>query len=197
MTSEKTRRKGGSLARSFNVALVAQVASLAESRVCEYAAKNPDFLRAFEGGQHDCGLYLGSKLLGGTLTDRLYMLQDTEDWERESIIPMDVKNPGPIADHKGSVFWVFHITQEQVKRCQVLLISSPKAPDSVTLLPMHYHRIRSKTLLRGSDSYRPSWTTHPLPAFPPEWSPFVMHISKIADALANMREYANGTIDTW
>jgi len=69
---------------------------------------NKRFLRSFEGEQHDCGLFLGPMALEGNLTDRVFGFARTLGLEEAYarmpalkdgiIIPMDIKNPGPIGD---------------------------------------------------------------------------------------------------
>ena len=198
MTSEKSRLSGGSLALGFNLAILTQIAYLAESRVCKAAGHNQNFLRAFEGGQHDCGLFKGSPSLGGgTLTSKIFKLSRSYNDEDDLIIPLEVKNPGPTGDYQRNVSWRFEITESQVNRCQALIITSPKEPGFVVLLPMHYHRQRAVNLQRGGGTYRPLWSLHPLPAFPPEWSPFVLPMSQLVNALTNMLDYANGSTAAW
>jgi len=115
------------LARGFTLAVLTKVAYLAESCVCITAEPNKRFLRSFEGGQHNCGLFMGPMALEGNLTDRVFGFAQTPGLEEAYarmpglkdgiIIPMDIKNPGPIGDDQGNVSWRYKLTEAQSEKC--------------------------------------------------------------------------------
>ena len=84
-----------------------QVAYLVEARLCQAAAEGTDgryFIRAFECGQCDAGLYVGRGDLIGNATERSFQLLGSQQ-EQGSVVPLDIKSMSPRLDRKGAL-WV-------------------------------------------------------------------------------------------
>ena len=104
--------------------------------------------------------------------------------------------------HYGTARWSLSLTPQQMRTCQALIITTPKEPDFVILLPAHYIRQKKEAHKDGSANFftrgfRPLWTLHPLPAFPPELTPFVLPLSELGQAVADMRDYITGAANEW
>ncbi|KAL8657104.1 MAG: hypothetical protein Q9226_002256 [Calogaya cf. arnoldii] len=172
-------------ARSFSAAVKQQYLYLVESTICR-AVDNPHFIRAFEGGRNDCGMFLEDQELTGTLTERFFRAVSSN----APIILMEIKTVSPVADNRGNISWKIEFSKEQLKSYQVVLVASTAAPDFVALIPMHLIKQR-KDLKEGKaiyETYRPLWSIHPPPLFPPEFSPFLVPLKQLGRALECIRE---------
>ncbi|KAL9023902.1 MAG: hypothetical protein Q9180_008069, partial [Flavoplaca navasiana] len=175
-------------ARSFGAAVKQQYLCLVESTICR-AVDNPHFIRAFEGGRNDCGMFLEDQGLTGTLTERFFRAVD----RNAPIILLEIKTVSPVADNRGNISWKIEFSTDQLRSCQAVLVASTAAPDFVALIPMHLIKKR-KDLKKGIaiyETYRPLWSIHPPPPFPPEFAPFLVPLNQLGRALERMREYAN------
>ena len=175
-----------------------QVAFLVEARLCQAAAEGTDgryFIRAFEWGQCDAGLYVGRGDLIGNATEQSFQLLVSQQ-EQGSVVPVDIKSISPGLGHEGAL-WLVQSSPGQSESCQTLIISSTQEPNYVALVPMQYIYL-TKSAKGGRRSYYTSgfahhWILHPLPAFPPELMPFILPLSQLARALANLRAFAQGS----
>lgn len=180
--------------RSYSIALRNQVAYSAQAQVCQVAtAANPFFVTSFEGGGNDGGIRLGSPSVGEDITDRFF---DTVkgDTSTRDLVPVDIKSIAPKADNRGeAVVWLFELTGSQSKSCQVAILVAAKDPGYVAVVPVYCLRQRRMTpsgskMRNHTQHIRPVWTLHPLPAFPPEFAPFIRPISQLGEALTNVRD---------
>ncbi|KAI4273778.1 MAG: hypothetical protein LQ337_004410 [Flavoplaca oasis] len=187
-----------------------QCAFLMEARIFNLVEYG-NFLRAFEGGIVDCGLFLGNELPGGSPIDILFQLQ-LSCGEEPLIVGLEVKAFVHIAaDNAGNVtYYLAFASQAQYDAAEALVITSPSEPDFVALVPMRYIRLRVEKLQEKRkkkndrysheeifDYHRPLWILHKLPAFCPELRPFMLRAVQLGGALHNMREYAKGNIEEW
>lgn len=200
MTSIAARAKGASLVKGFNGAIQAQVLALAEYQVTRHASSNPNFVRAAEGGVFDCGIWVGDEALVGSMTDKFFQITGSN---RRSVVPAEIKSVTPKSDHKGNVWWRINLSAVQYDRGGAIFITSPYEPDFVAVVPMEY--IRRRTTRRSGDriqllefkGFRPDWTLHAMPAFPPELHPFMMPINRLGDAVGAIRDFTKGTSQSW
>lgn len=175
-----------------------QVAYLVETRLCQAAAEGTDgryFIRAFECGQCDAGLYVGRENLIGNATERSFQLHTLQQ-EQESLVPVDVKSISPRSNQKWASSGL-HRRLGQRERCQALILSSAQESDYVALVPMQ-HLYQKGSDKGGQDCHYTSgfahhWILHPLPAFPPELTPTILPLSQLASALVNLRAFAQGS----
>lgn len=175
-----------------------RVAFLIEARLCQAAAEGMDgryFIRGCEFGQCDAGLYVGRGNVDGNATERSFQLLDSQQ-EQESLVLLDIKSISPHFTYKWSS-WLLHAQLGQKEHCQAIILSSAQEPNYVALVPMQYV-YPMKSDKGGSPVYYTSgfayhWILHPLPAFPPELTPFILPLSQLASALANLRTFAQGS----
>ena len=177
-------------------------AALAESRVSKAIAGVRDVVWSPEGGKNDFGILVAEGLEGNDIR-KLVHLTDAGVVGSKPIVPLDVKLIMPQSIY-GSAMWFVHLTQEQIKTCQALIITTPKEPDYFILLPVHYLRCQNKVEVSKKEStqfwfrgVRPAWTLHPVPAFPPKLTPFISPFSGLQQILADMRDYATGSATQW
>ncbi len=86
-----------------------QVTYSVEARLYQAAAEGMGgryFIRAFECGQCDAGLYIGQENLIGNATKRSFQLLDSQQ-EQESLVPIDIKSISPVFNHKWTS-WGLH-----------------------------------------------------------------------------------------
>ena len=173
-----------------------QVAYCLQAQVCQVATEtNPHFVTSFEGGRNDGGVLLGSIAIGDDITERYVTTVDTDNGEQD-VVTVEVKSLSPRADTNKSVTWGYRFTQSQLDSCQAVILISPKDPDYVALVPIHCirHNERSTRTVFVSQPFRPLWTLHPLPAFPPELAPFIRPLAQLGEALAHMRDVTNASL---
>ena len=175
-----------------------RVAFLVEARLCQAAAEGTDgryFIRAFECGQCDAGLYVGRGKMIGNATERSFQLLDSQQ-EQESVVPVDIKSISPALGQEWAS-WLLHAERGQRESCQALILSSTQEPNYVALVPMQYlypeESDKGGPQLYYTSGFAHHWILHPLPAFPPELTPFILPLSQLASALANVREFAQGS----
>lgn len=190
------------LIRSYDEAVLTQVAFSAESHVCEIAAQNPWFVRAFEGGRVDCVLCTGSRTFPGSSSDKTFALLDSIDRKQpvKDLIAIDCKNISARTDGEANIFWGIGLTDYQHQHCQFLILTSAIDPDSIVLLPTRYVKFRDQynSGIYEAIFYGPRglWTLTSAPAFPPQLSPFALPLSQLGNALAQIRNFAIGLEET-
>ncbi|KAL9034962.1 MAG: hypothetical protein Q9180_005116 [Flavoplaca navasiana] len=203
MTSAGAREHGASLAIGFRIAALQQTVYLSESRVFNHADANKHFLRGFEGGINDCGLYVGDQTLSdGTQTDKMFELDERYRDSRENpVLPIEIKTISPKGNGDANMSWSLGFSRKQYDTCQAVLVNTVKEPDLIALIPMYYIRQRIRTPAKDGDKIadhiRPLWTIHPAQAYPPEMAPFILPIAMLGRALENMRDYAIGATKLW
>jgi len=192
------------LFKSYNSAILTMVAFSAEARVCAITAQaNPYFVRAFEGGGADCVVCTKSDELEGSSADRTFAMLDSIDRgdPEKGLIAIECKNISPRTDQEANILWTFVLTEYQRRYCQLVILTSARDPDFVVGLPMRY--IDLKFPNRRGDTeitfygLRALWTLHSVPAFPPELAPFTLPLVRLGDALAQVRDFANGVQESW
>lgn len=192
------------LTRTYAGSLRVQVAYLSEARICEIAGKadeiSPNFVKAFEGGRVDCGVYQGPTRLPDDSTKKQFAVSEA-DTNEKTILPVDLKDIAPVC-HKEAIYWIIHVSVNQAKTCQAIIINAAKDPDFIAVLPIHYIRHHLLEVSRTgkhiySKPFRPLWTLQQLPAFPPELAPFMIPTSSVGQLLANMRAFDSETSNVW
>ena len=175
------------------------VASLSEAKISEYSvshdSQGQSLVRGFEGAKVDFGVYNGPIQLTGNPTENLLTVLDSGD----AIIPIEAKDVSP-CNHKGLIQWSFSLTKGQ-KNCQAVVVTAAADPAFVALIPLHWFRHKIGKMLANesealhiySKAIQPYATLHQLPAFPPEWSPFMMPITDLAMTWRHLRAVSSGT----
>ena len=203
---------GDSLTWRVDHSTCLQAASLCESRVARalvgdggQSGGESYVVRSPEGGNNDLGLLIDEEDPQGLNRDSTIRFMELlgRPVGSKHIVPLDIKCIMPCTC-QGSANWILHLKAEQEKTCQALIIASPQEPNFVILLPVRYLR-RIKKASRtpeGDAAYtfggpRPLWTLHPIPAFPPQLTPFVLPFAGLREAIADMRDYATGSVDHW
>lgn len=187
--------------REYANGLQSLVAFLAEARIRQLAAEKVDFfVEGLEAGVNDCAIYAGP----GTLQNRggaahtLFVQLPSHRGEKV-FGPLDLKLCTARSDSKKGIQFAIHINPGQRLSCQAIIIVSPKEPDFAILVPLIYlpernSEIRETVVL---SSFRPLWTLYPLPAFPPEYTPFIFPLAWVQSALEDMQAYFNRSSDLW
>ncbi|KAL8762040.1 MAG: hypothetical protein Q9184_001887 [Pyrenodesmia sp. 2 TL-2023] len=203
MTSTRARAKGSSLVKGFEQAILHQGVALAEWKVAQHASANPHYLRCFDGGVCDGGIWVGDEVLEGHTTDKFFEHRSTGRW---AIICLDQKTMCPRSDHKGNILWHVSFSQAQWANCAAVIITSLHEPEFLALVPMEYFHNKMDAKLRKSTakyvyivlrSSRPSWTLHPFLGLPSSMSGFMMPIAQLGKALNALRDFARGRSDKW
>ena len=162
------------------------------------------FLKAFEGGGHDCAEWFGPIRLPRNLTSKLMtaLTSDELDPCGAYVLPIDIKTFSPIWHQREKVLkWKCEFTESQTRACQAVIMSTHKDPWFVALVPLHYIRKNSdpsvKKLYVNSLKFKIDWTLHAVPAWPPEWGPFQLPTTQIRNGLDLIRDYVDGRESTW
>lgn len=187
--------------RQYAQGLASIVAFLCEARIRQDVAEQVEFfVEAFESGLNDCAIYAGSGTLQnrGGAADTLFV-QLASHGGKEVLVSLDVKQCSAKCDSGNGIQFSFKISPGQRLSCQAVIILSPKEPDFVILVPLHYlpkkdSPMRFEVVL---SSYRALWTLHPPPAFPPEYAPFIFPFARVENALKNMRAYFDRSSNVW
>ena len=202
---------GDSLKWRVDRSTLSQVASLAEFRVARALVGDGGpsggesyIVRSPEGGDNDLGLLIGEEDPQGLNRDSTirFMQLISLNVESNHIVPLDIKSMMPTLDH-GSAHWRLNLTPRQLKTCQALIIITPEEPNFVILLPIQYlcgakvWYTPDGGALYSFTGPRPLWTLHPIPAFPPKLTPFVLPFSGLREAVEDMRDYATGSVGQW
>lgn len=155
-----------------------------------------------ESGNNDFGILIGDEYpegLDGDGISKLVKLIDSGE-NSKIVVPMDVKCIMPMTIRETAT-WGVKLTPEQRRTCQAVIITTPKEPQFVVLLPVYYLRQREvggkKSTICWFPGPRPMWTLHPLPAFPPELTPFILPFPGLPQALADARDYSTGSATQW
>ena len=184
-----------------------QVAALSEFQVGRVLAEDSEHSRYIiwspEGGNNDFGILVDSEYPNGLEGDGTskFMQLVSSNIRPDSIVPLDIKSFMAVAIY-GSASWILHLSLQQMKTCQAVIIVSPKEPDFVILLPVQYLRQRKdagqgKETIFNFTGDRILWKLHPLPAFPSQLTPFVLPFSGLGQAVADMRDYHTGVATSW
>ncbi|KAL9035157.1 MAG: hypothetical protein Q9180_005010 [Flavoplaca navasiana] len=212
MTSQGSHEDGAVIVKKINNRMRTQCAFLMEARIFDHVDYD-NFLRAFEFGVVDCGLFLGDRPPTGTRTDVLFQLQDLCGNERliagidvKAIINLTVDWAGGIGYHLGLS------NKDQYDAAEALIVTAPSEPNFVALIPTWYVRVRVDKVRRLQrvgiptppeekvgflDGHRHMWMLHRMPAFAPELRPFMHPIVQLSRALQIMRNYAKGDCSEW
>ena len=155
---------------------------------------------ARENAPLDGGLYGGPDHVNEGSTSFFRLLESDE----KNLLPIEIKYIAPHNDSHEGAFFSFRASKIQSRTAQALLIASVKDPDFVVLLPCWYiPKIRNGKPDTGdrqpidAQNIRPLWTLYPLPAFPAEYTPFLLPVTRLGKALYNMRAFAIGETETW
>ena len=184
---------------SFRSNLIGTVAEALVSEVALGSSQSHDFfIKAFEGGRMDLGLYLGSEPVTGTATDRLYWLLKHKS-RTLCIYPGDVKHFSATTDDHGGLYWRLCLTESQAKDCQFLVVISAADSHTVALIPTAGYQDRLTPTVKTIYTSTIRWfhLSQALPAFPPQWAPVLLPLSQLGEALANMRAFVLGESAQW
>lgn len=174
----------------------------AEADVTDSALNCDRFLRAYEAATFDCAVVMtGVNLVPATnSTDRLYRAIDQFEendnpvlglldvksfqWKAMYETRADVNLPSKL--HNA----VIYLTEEQLDKCEALIVTSASDPDWVAFLPRGYFR-RPVRDQRRRNLY--GGCTHPtlghMSPLPPAYAPFVMHRDQhLPEALQNLAD---------
>ena len=162
----------------------------------------PSFVLGSEGSSADCGLLI----MDGTLptmkvTDRLSAARK-EYGENTLAILLDFKtiNPNSCPSFKGGLyFYSIAITPKQ-RLCAAFIVQNPAAPHLVALLPQYYVERCSRSLKTGRTICHSSEThlsRREVEPFPMEWSPFVMPLHVLPEALQLLYAFYRGSRQAW
>lgn len=183
------------LAHAAAVAWEARCAWLLESEL-------PNFVLGSEGSSADCGLLVADGTLPTIkVTDRLSAARK-EYGENALAILLDFKtiNPTSCSSLKGGLyFYSFCITPKQ-RPCAAFIIQNPAAPHLVALLPQHYVERCSRSLKTGRRTCYGREThlsRREVEPFPMEWSPFIMPLHVLPEALRLLYAFYQGSRQSW
>jgi hypothetical protein len=175
-----------------------------EGDMATAGATHPQFVRAFEFAPNDFALVLPDFMdptIPADPTDRLFTLWERHRTSQENmIVPIDGKSFAYSVrvqrqkyDYgvRTKKYLLAHtaLTQDQVKDCQALLISSLNGPDWVALVPRYYYEKLNVQVKAGMS--RLALGSVPVAMarvnpLPPVLAPFVMHKDNLGEAFDNM-----------
>lgn len=188
----------------FEISTYLRAAALSESRVGRIIAGDGErsVIWSPESGENDFGIVVDGEYPEGLQGDGISKFAQLVDISEDSkpIVPLDVKSMMPKST-QGAIAWAVTLTGQQRRTCQALIILSPREPNFCVFLPVYYLRQRRSPAdfrvdfrIRG---FQPLWTLHPLPAFPPDLTPFVTPLSKLKQTVIDMRNFVTGTATRW
>ncbi|KAL8985388.1 MAG: hypothetical protein Q9205_000879 [Flavoplaca limonia] len=184
---------------SYHEATRTQVGALAEAITCHVAATSNDhFIKGFEGSQVDFALSLHDTVFeGSSPMNRVFSVFGPGAGPIQ-IIPGECKDIGPRSTENGNLGWGINFTDPQWEHTQFVIVSSSYERDMVVVLPICYiYRPKGgQRFLLKLTGFRAFWILHQLPAFPPEYAPFVVPLTRLGEVLENIRQYAKGQIQT-
>jgi len=160
------------------------------------------FVLGSEGSSVDCGLLITDGTLPTMkVTDRLSAARK-EYGENTLAILLDFKtiNPNSCPSFKGGLyFYSIAITPKQ-RLCAAFIVQNPAAPHLVALLPQYYVERCSRSLKTGRTICHSSEThlsRREVEPFPMEWSPFVMPLHVLPEALQLLYAFYRGSRQAW
>lgn len=162
-----------------------------------YIVRSPEFAK------NDLGFLVGRGLSEFRGKDDISKFVELEDSDVDSrpVVPLDTKSLMSRMMH-GTAILGLNLRPQQIEMCEAIIIITPKEPNSVVLLPVHYLHEKEKACHDAGTSFyflgrRVLWTLHPVPAFSPELTPFVLPFSDLRLAVADMRDYSIGSTREW
>jgi hypothetical protein len=169
---------------------------------CLLDSELPNFVLGSEGSSADCGLLITDGTLPTMkVTDRLSAARKKYG-ENTLAVLLDFKtiNPSSCSSFKGGLyFYSFGIAPKQ-RLCAAFIIQNPAAPHLVALLPQYYVERCSRSLKTGhAICYgRETHLSHrEVEPFPMEWSPFVMPLHVLPEALQLLYAFYRGSRQVW
>jgi hypothetical protein len=183
--------------------LTAATASAWEAR-CAWLLESelPNFVLGSEGSSVDCGLLVTDETLPMMkVTDRLSAARK-EYGENALAVLLDFKtvNPNLASRFKGGLYYYrFNISPKQ-RLCAAFIVQNPAAPHLVALMPQYHVDRCSRGLKTGHTACygreAPLSGRHVEP-FPMEWSPFVMPLHFLPEALRLLYAFCRGLRQFW
>ena len=185
--------------REYQGGLLKVVAFLSEARIRECAVQQVDFfIEGPEGSENDGAIVVGPETLqtreGAANT---WFVELEAHGRKIALAALDIKSFTAKCDSKRGTCFTIHFQPGQMRTCQAVIVVSPKEPDFVLLIPVHYLPVKNIGDMVDLLGVRPLWTLHPLPAFPPEYTAFVTPVAQLGLRLKNMRAYCNQSSDAW
>lgn len=162
----------------------------------------PYLLTGAEKALVDCGLCVDDSLQ--LPTDYSARLFETvfKNEDVKGMIPLDCKTVEEIISpvYKGGLYYhAIHTTLTQ-QNCAAFLVFNPRAQQLIAVLPLSYlnHAKSSPALSEVRYHGREiPLTGAPIEPFPLEWSPFVMPIELLPNALDSLHQWCCGSSVTW
>ena len=185
--------------REYQGGLLNIIAFLSEARIRECAVKQVDFfIEGPEGSENDAAIFVGPETLRTREGAANTLFGELSAYERKSVLAaLDIKSLTARCDSKIGTCFTIHLQPGQRRTCRAVIVVSPKEPDFVLLIPVHYLPETNKADTLEVTAVRPLWTLHPISAFPPEYTAFVTPVAQLGCRLENMRAYFNHTSDAW
>jgi hypothetical protein len=162
----------------------------------------PNFILGSEGSSADCGLLFMDETLPPTkVTDRLSAVREKYG-EKVWTILLDFKMivPNLSATWKGGLYYYRLNIQPKQTLCAAFIVQNPAAPHLVALIPRSY----VEGCLRGRrTSYTACYSREaPLSGqqvepFPMEWTPFIMPVHFLSEALRLLHTFCRGRKRFW
>ena len=156
------------------------------------------FIEGPEGSENDAAIFVGPETLQTREGAANTLFVELSAYERKSVLAaLDIKYLAAKCDSKMGTFFSIHLQPGQRRTCQAIIVVSPKEPDFVLLIPVHYLPETNKKDTLDLPAVRPLWTLHPIPAFPSEYTAFVTPVAQLGRRLENMRAYFNQSTNAW
>ena len=184
------------LLRSYDEAVLTQVVFFVESRVCEIAAQNSWFVRAFEEERIDCVLCIGFCTFSSSSSDKTFALLNFIDRKQlvRDLIAIDCKNISARTNEEVNIFWGIDLIDYQRQHCQFLIFISVIDSDFIVLLFTRYVKFRDQynseiyeAIFYGS---RGLWILISASAFLSQLTSFALFLSQLRNALTQIRNFA-------
>ena len=106
---------------------------------------------------------------------------------KKALAALDIKSLAAKCDSKMGTSFSIHLEAGQRRTCQAAIVVSPKEPDFVLLIPVHYLPETNLADTLDLPAVGPLWTSHPIPAFHSEYTAFVTPAAQLGRRLENMR----------
>ena len=185
--------------RAYQFGLVGIVAFLGEARIRERAVGQVDFfVEGPEASKNDAAIVVGPETVQTQVSAAYTVFKALEAYRFKSVLAaLDIKTATAKCDNQRGTCFTFSVQPGQRRACEALIVVSPKEPDFVLLIPMHYLPEVNKYDITEIPAARPLWTLHPLPAFPAQYVVFATPVAQLGRRLEDMRAYSNGSSNAW
>ena len=182
-----------------------------EAMCDELLSSHPYYVRGEEQAVCDGAIYVGKNPLPPNAVDRHYVV--LEDTTSSNLLPVDYKTSigrvifwtGEKGTRHGVRVWMLRISVPQALACTALIVQFPQNQDFVALVPLVWLRKRLSSLRNWGDMNKDLYFMTPSVPFgfhkpgviPLQFTPFLMPLRKLPEALNSMRRHYLDPATPW